>query len=68
MQTRQLVMFRYRIIDMIAEQHIRLAGFNPGRQHPNPQRARGQSPLDTTVMGAEQRPFLIIFHRPHEGI
>ena len=61
-------MFRNRPVHMINEQHVRLAGFNPGRQHANPQVTGPHHANGGAVFRTFQFPVTITFHSPHEII
>ena len=53
---------------MVDEDEIGLAGLDPAGQEPDPQRARLEAADHRLVLGADERPFLVVLDRAHEGV
>ena len=68
LQPRQLVVFGAGVVDVVGEDQIRLPRLNPSGQDAHPQGSGRDRPHRCVILGRQQRPRLIGFHRPHEGV
>ena len=64
----QLVMLGPCIVHVIDEHQVRLAGLDAGGQDADPEVARRHLALHGAVLGADQRPFLVVLDGAHEGV
>ena len=64
----ELVMLGRRAVHMVDEDEIGLAGLDPAGQQPDPQRTRLDAADNRLVLGADERPFLVVLDRAHEGV
>jgi hypothetical protein len=64
----QLVVFGPGVVHVIDEDQVGLAGLDARRQDADPEMARRDLALDRAVLGADQRPFLVVLDRAHEGV
>ncbi len=68
LEARQLVMLRHRLVHVIDEDQVRLAGLDARRQDADPQRPRRKLALYGAVLRAHERPFLVVLDGAHEGV
>jgi hypothetical protein len=68
LQPGKLVEIGARIIHMVGEHQIGLAGLHPRDQDANPERAGGNLADDAVILGRAQGPKLVLLHRAHEII
>ena len=64
----ELVMLGRGAVHVVDEDKIGLAGLDPAGQQADPQRARLDAAHHRLGLGADQRPFLVVLDRAHEGV
>jgi hypothetical protein len=68
LQPGELVMLGARLVHMIDEHQVGLAGLDARRQDADPQMPRRDLALHGAVLRADQRPFLVGLDGAHEGV
>ena len=64
----QLVMLGPGVVHVVDEDQVGLAGLDARRQDADPQVAGRDLALHRAVLGADQRPFLVVLDGAHEGV
>ena len=61
-------MFGNGLVHMVDIDDVGLAGLDASGEYTDPQLARLDGAQNVVVLGAGQRPILVVFHRTHEGV